>query len=270
MDGLLVVDKPVGPTSHDVVARVRRLLRERRVGHTGTLDPMASGVLPLVIGRATRLARFLSAGDKQLRGRRAPRHATDTYDAMGSAMGTAYPARCQTPSGSTGRSSLSRHVPAAAAGVLGEEDRRRAQLPAGRDRPAIRSDGAGVLRTRRPRPLPCRSGAGRCVGRHDQWAVDRRPRRRSTSPARPASTSARWLTTSGRRSARARTSRRCGGRRRRARRSPSAVPLADARKRGRAGPGGADPAGPPMLPTCPAVTPDRTTRVRRAQARPGR
>ena len=67
MDGLLVIDKPVGPTSHDVVARVRRALRERRIGHTGTLDPAATGVLPLVVGRATRLARFLSASDKTLR-----------------------------------------------------------------------------------------------------------------------------------------------------------------------------------------------------------
>ena len=58
MDGLLVVDKPQGPTSHDVVARVRRALREQRIGHTGTLDPLATGVLPLVVGRATRLARF--------------------------------------------------------------------------------------------------------------------------------------------------------------------------------------------------------------------
>jgi tRNA pseudouridine55 synthase len=64
MDGLLVIDKPVGPTSHDVVARVRKVVGERRIGHTGTLDPLASGVLPLVIGRATRLARFLSAADK--------------------------------------------------------------------------------------------------------------------------------------------------------------------------------------------------------------
>jgi tRNA pseudouridine55 synthase len=64
MDGVLVIDKPAGPTSHDVVARVRRAIRERRVGHTGTLDPAASGVLPLVLGRATRLARFLSTGDK--------------------------------------------------------------------------------------------------------------------------------------------------------------------------------------------------------------
>ena len=56
MDGLLIVDKPVGPTSHDVVARVRRVLGERRIGHTGTLDPLASGVLVLCVGAATRLA----------------------------------------------------------------------------------------------------------------------------------------------------------------------------------------------------------------------
>ena len=63
MDGLLLVDKPTGPTSHDVVARARRILREKRIGHTGTLDPLASGVLPLLVGKATRLARFLP-GDK--------------------------------------------------------------------------------------------------------------------------------------------------------------------------------------------------------------
>jgi len=64
MDGVLVIDKPRGPTSHDVVARMRRILGERRIGHTGTLDPLATGVLPLAIGRATRLARFMSAGEK--------------------------------------------------------------------------------------------------------------------------------------------------------------------------------------------------------------
>src|SRR5260221_7531633 len=63
MDGLLVIDKPAGPTSHDVVARMRRVLGERRIGHTGTLDPNASGVLPLVLGRATRLADFLRGGN---------------------------------------------------------------------------------------------------------------------------------------------------------------------------------------------------------------
>ncbi len=64
LDGVLVVDKPAGPTSHDVVDRVRRVLGTRRVGHTGTLDPFATGVLPVCIGRATRLARFLAETDK--------------------------------------------------------------------------------------------------------------------------------------------------------------------------------------------------------------
>lgn len=87
MDGLLVVDKPAGPTSHDVVARVRRALGERRVGHTGTLDPIATGVLPLVLGRATRLARFLSSSDKSYDAVVRLGVATDTYDAEGTPLG---------------------------------------------------------------------------------------------------------------------------------------------------------------------------------------
>jgi tRNA pseudouridine55 synthase len=83
LDGLLVVDKPVGPTSHDVVSRVRRILRERRIGHTGTLDPMASGVLPLVVGRATRLAQFMNADVKRYEATIRLGFATDTYDAVG-------------------------------------------------------------------------------------------------------------------------------------------------------------------------------------------
>ena len=82
MDGLLIIDKPAGPTSHDVVARLRRVLGERRIGHTGTLDPLATGVLPLVIGRATRLARFLSASDKSQK-RPSGSASTDTADAAG-------------------------------------------------------------------------------------------------------------------------------------------------------------------------------------------
>ena len=65
MNGVIVVDKPAGPTSHDVVARVRRTIGLRRIGHTGTLDPLATGVLPLVVGRATRLAQFLSSDEKE-------------------------------------------------------------------------------------------------------------------------------------------------------------------------------------------------------------
>ncbi|OZB47509.1 MAG: tRNA pseudouridine(55) synthase TruB, partial [Cellulomonas sp. 14-74-6] len=63
-DGLLVVDKPAGMTSHDVVARVRRLAATRKVGHAGTLDPMATGVLVLGIGRGTRLLTYLVGSDK--------------------------------------------------------------------------------------------------------------------------------------------------------------------------------------------------------------
>jgi tRNA pseudouridine55 synthase len=83
MDGVLVIDKPSGPTSHDVVAATRRSLGLRRVGHTGTLDPMASGVLPLVLGQATRLARFLSGSRKTYLARVRLGAATDTYDADG-------------------------------------------------------------------------------------------------------------------------------------------------------------------------------------------
>jgi tRNA pseudouridine55 synthase len=64
-DGVIVIDKPAGPTSHDVVAVMRRVVQGRKVGHTGTLDPLASGVLPLVLGKATRLAQFLSAAEKE-------------------------------------------------------------------------------------------------------------------------------------------------------------------------------------------------------------
>jgi tRNA pseudouridine55 synthase len=67
-DGLLLVDKPSGPTSHDIVAAVRRATGQRRVGHAGTLDPLASGLLPLVLGVATRLVRFLPASPKDYTG----------------------------------------------------------------------------------------------------------------------------------------------------------------------------------------------------------
>ncbi len=80
---MLVVDKPAGPTSHDVVERVRRALGVRRVGHTGTLDPFATGVLPLCLGKATRLARFLSGGEKHYRANVRLGFATTTDDLTG-------------------------------------------------------------------------------------------------------------------------------------------------------------------------------------------
>lgn len=97
MDGLLVIDKPAGPTSHDVVARARRLLGERGIGHTGTLDPAATGVLPLVIGRATRLARFLSAADKSYDAVIRLGVSTDTYDADGTSVGPAFEGEWPSP-----------------------------------------------------------------------------------------------------------------------------------------------------------------------------
>ena len=86
-DGLLILDKPAGPTSHDVVARMRRVLREKRIGHTGTLDPMATGVLLLVVGKATRLAKFLSASGKSYDAVVRFGFATDTADAQGRPLG---------------------------------------------------------------------------------------------------------------------------------------------------------------------------------------
>lgn len=87
MDGVIVVDKPPGLTSHDVVAAARRLLKEKRIGHTGTLDPIATGVLPLACGRATRLARFLSASDKDYVATIVFGVTTDTYDVSGAETG---------------------------------------------------------------------------------------------------------------------------------------------------------------------------------------
>ena len=83
VDGVLVIDKPPGLTSHDVVAVARRALRESRIGHTGTLDPLATGVLPLAIGRATRLVRFLTASDKDYIATIRFGATTDTYDVDG-------------------------------------------------------------------------------------------------------------------------------------------------------------------------------------------
>jgi len=87
MNGVLIIDKPGGLTSHDVVNRVRRILRERSVGHLGTLDPMATGVLPLVIGNLTRLAQFYTKAEKVYEGAIRFGFSTDTYDAEGKAVG---------------------------------------------------------------------------------------------------------------------------------------------------------------------------------------
>ena len=87
MNGLLIVNKPAGMTSHDVVATVRKLTGESSVGHLGTLDPMATGVLPLLLGRFTRLAQFFKQDSKRYTGTIRFGFATDTYDAEGEAVG---------------------------------------------------------------------------------------------------------------------------------------------------------------------------------------
>jgi len=83
VDGVVILDKPLGWTSHDAVARLRKLTGTRRVGHLGTLDPVATGVLPLVIGRATRLAQFYLRSDKVYDAIIRFGYATDTYDSEG-------------------------------------------------------------------------------------------------------------------------------------------------------------------------------------------
>src|SRR5438552_6958123 len=85
MNGVLIIDKPSGLTSHDVVGRVRRILKQKAVGHLGTLDPLATGVLPLVLGNMTRLAQFYLAAEKSYEGIIRFGFATDTYDADGEA-----------------------------------------------------------------------------------------------------------------------------------------------------------------------------------------
>lgn len=87
MDGLLIINKVAGMTSHDVVDRVRRILKERSVGHLGTLDPSATGVLPLLVGRFTRLQVFYNNADKRYEGVICFGQATNTYDSEGEPIG---------------------------------------------------------------------------------------------------------------------------------------------------------------------------------------
>jgi len=85
VNGLLIIDKPSGMTSHDVVAALRRATGEKSIGHLGTLDPMATGVLPLLLGKYTRLAQFYGSHDKTYTGTIRFGFSTDTYDAEGEA-----------------------------------------------------------------------------------------------------------------------------------------------------------------------------------------
>jgi tRNA pseudouridine55 synthase len=93
MHGVLVIDKPPDLTSHDVVAQARRILHERRIGHTGTLDPFATGVLVILLGKATRLAQFLSGVEKEYEAIIRLGYATDTGDRIGSPIPDSQPKR---------------------------------------------------------------------------------------------------------------------------------------------------------------------------------
>ncbi len=94
MDGVLILDKPAGMTSHDAVNRLRRITGERSIGHLGTLDPMATGVLPMLLGRMTRLAQFYLHCEKTYEGEIRLGYATDTYDATGEPSGPAVKVHC--------------------------------------------------------------------------------------------------------------------------------------------------------------------------------
>ena len=154
MDGLLIIDKPAGPTSHDVVVRMRRALRERSVGHTGTLDPAATGVLPLVLGRATRLARFLSGDAKSYVAVVRFGFATDTCDASGAPLGPCHegplPSRDAIEAQlTTLRGTTVQQPPAYSAKKIGGE--RSYRLARARSRTA---DAAGVADTSGSLPAP--------------------------------------------------------------------------------------------------------------------
>jgi tRNA pseudouridine55 synthase len=115
MDGVLNIDKPAGMTSHDVVARVRKIVSEKRVGHTGTLDPFATGVLVLLVGRATRIAQFLTSAEKEYEAVIRLGYSTDTGDPTGVRIDPEFHPKAQRP-----QSVRQEHVEMAMASLRGE------------------------------------------------------------------------------------------------------------------------------------------------------
>ncbi len=124
MDGVLSIDKPAGLTSHDVVAQVRHILQERRVGHTGTLDPFATGVLVTLVGRATRLAQFLSGLEKEYEAVIRLGYATDTGDITGKPIHDSEEDSIpdDKPTGDSGQSWSKEQIEAALESLRGEID----------------------------------------------------------------------------------------------------------------------------------------------------
>ena len=161
--GFLLVDKPVGPTSHDVVQAARRAIKERRIGHTGTLDPAATGLLLLCIGKATRLQQYLLAWEKTYHGEIRLGWGTTTYDAEGEPLAPPRPVPDLDAARSGGPfDPLRGRAPAAPAPLLGQEDRGTQVLrarPRRRGGPARAQARAGAedrarVRRRRPAGLP--------------------------------------------------------------------------------------------------------------------
>ena len=125
LDGVLVIDKPTGPTSHDIVACVRRSLGLKKVGHLGTLDPLATGVLPLVMGRATRIASLFTDASKQYDAVIRLGLITDTYDITGTVVGGSDAPAPDTASTGVGGPSLPPEaVTRAASGFVGSYTQR--------------------------------------------------------------------------------------------------------------------------------------------------
>ena len=189
--GLLVIDKPTGPTSHDIVNIVRRGTQIRKVGHTGTLDPYASGVLLILLGSVTRLAEYLLEVDKEYLATIRFGSATSTYDAAGRITATRpFTFREETPRGETG--DIRRRTPAGSAGVFGDKNRRPQSVRHGAA-PARRSKWRRAKSTstswpscagKAPTPWSgCAARAGRTSARSPTTSARRWDRTRTSSPS---------------------------------------------------------------------------------------
>ena len=181
MNGLLVIDKPGGMTSHDVVNRLRRITGEQSIGHLGTLDPMATGVLPLLMGKFTRLAQYFSAAEKSYTGTVRFGFSTDTYDADGKPAGSdLWPEAAQglTLDGTRGGPAVPRQTeqmppPFSAKKIDGKPAYKLARegKPVELKPARSRSTPLRFARWRAPRPvLPSKSArAGTCVQWRTNW-----------------------------------------------------------------------------------------------------
>ena len=158
MNGVLIIDKPAGLTSHDVVNRVRRILGQRSIGHLGTLDPMATGVLPLVTGSFTRLAQFYTRAEKTYEGTIRFGFSTDTYDAEGDPTSAPQSVSLMQEELERPRRTFRGVIEQTPASVLRQENSRRACLQTGaqteRSCSQARASGnQGIRDSRRSRPI---------------------------------------------------------------------------------------------------------------------